>query len=164
MEVHSRLDDDTMNSTIQSLASLIYSHQMLGSTLSRTFLNPKSSITSNIYQALNRISSITRFSSEDTLQFLLTYIQCYHYFMDYIIQTLVSQIDLTRQNMFSQLQLISMNYLDDNSFINVPFLNDSLTQIVFILKSKNSSQKQLYKLSHLTCPNITVGDGGSCSA
>ena len=52
MEVQSRLDDDTMNSTIQSLESLIYSHQVFGSTLSRTFLNPKSSITNSIYQAL----------------------------------------------------------------------------------------------------------------
>ena len=165
VEIYNRLDDDTMNNTIQSLESLIYSHQMLVSTLSRMFLNPKSSITNSIYQALNTISSIIRSSSEDTQQLLQPYLDCYENSMDYIMRTLRAQIDLTRQNMFSQLQLISVNYLNDNnSYINIPFLKDSLTQIEPMLNSMNFSQEQLYKLSYPKCPNITFGNSGSCSS
>ena len=164
MEVYSRLDDDTMNSTIQSLESLIYSHQMLGSTLSRTFLNPKSSITNSIYQALNTISSIIRSSSLDTQQLLQSYLDCYNSSMDYIIQTLVAQIDLTRQNMFSQLKLFSMSYLYDHSYNNAPFLEYLLTQIESMLNSMNFSQKQLYHVSFPACPTSFVDNGGSCSA
>ena len=151
METLHRVDNILFLETVSALDDVILSNQQLSSLLFNNIVNPATSVTNTILLALQKTATIIEGDANSLKNDILASLEtCYYRNIDFIIQSLNSQLETLVQNLASVQMILKMYPNFSNSELLT--LEGYQNQIVQLNNTMSRSYDYMGRVNDSTCP------------